>query len=255
MDELNHFFSFDIYTTIAIVVAVIVSIPITKGCFQLSNKAPAKWFCDYDETPTDEMLNGIRFRYNKFGLLTNLVIAIAYVGIFATYHLSVYSILLCIIATVLMLITMSDIKYKIIPDEFTIAVGALCLGAGLLDYFTSQIFIDNIWFMILGGVSGFILPILINLLSKLLFKKDGIGFGDVKLLGVIGLLFGFPYIFAVIIIAVFVALAHIIYLFLRKKADDMYMPFGPYIAIGSVILLVFLQLINVLISLYIGLLT
>ena len=239
---------------ISLIISVVLSIPITKGCFYISNNAPAKWFCDYNETPTYEMLNKIRFKYSKYGLIANVSIALAYIALFTVYGVNVYSVLLCLIATVLLLVTMSDAKYQIIPDQYTIAIALLCIVAGIIDLTTNKIFVTAISDIILGAGCGILLPIIINLLSVFILKKEGLGFGDVKLLGALGALFGFPYIFALIIVAVFVALFYIIYMVIRRKADEMYMAFGPFIAIGSVVLLVLINVINKGIHLYISML-
>ena len=236
------------------IIALFASIIVTYLSFLISNKVPAKWLCDYNETPTQEMLSNQRFNYKKYGVITTVALFLCYFGVLLTQTNVLTICLLFAIIWALLLVTISDAKYQIIPDQYTIILAVLCCAFGVIDFFTTQMFNNNIWFILLGAVIGFALPMLLNLVTRLLLSKDGIGFGDVKLLSALGLLFGFPYIFAVILISVFVALFHIIYLKLIKKAEEIYVPFGPYIAIASCVLCIFYTHINNGINAYMSLL-
>ena len=62
------------------------------------------------------------------------------------------------------------------------------------------------------------------------------GLGDVKLMGALGLYFGFVNIIIVAIISFLVgAILSIILLITRIKKSDEYIPFGPFIVIGTFI--------------------
>ena len=85
----------------------------------------------------------------------------------------------------------------------------------------------------LGGGIGFGIFLLIALISR-----GGMGWGDVKLAGLIGLATGFPMVFASIIMAAIlggiVAVAMVI---ARKRKRRQTIPFGPFLAVAAMITL------------------
>ena len=98
---------------------------------------------------------------------------------------------------------------------------------------------------------------LINLFSIVILKKNGMGFGDVKLMLALGACLGFPMVFSGLLIAVFIAFLYII---LKKKKKifsknevSSYFPFGPFLCIGSLCNLFLVNVINYGLDLYFGL--
>lgn len=64
------------------------------------------------------------------------------------------------------------------------------------------------------------------------------GFGDVKLMGALGLYFGFSNIIMISVIAFLIgAVVSVILLLTKMKKTDEYIPFGPFIVIASFIVL------------------
>lgn len=225
---------------------------ISAAVCAILNKAPARWFCDYGEEPTPEML-GVRFKYKKTGVILSIIFAVGYSASFAIYSFTFYTILADIVFTVLMSICISDVKYTIIPDELTIALAITSIGGAVYDILNSGIFCEHWYTPLLGCASGAGLILLINLFSFLVFKKEGIGFGDLKLFAAIGLLSGFPGIFILIYLSILVAFCHFAPLILTKKLKrDVYYPMGPYICIAATLFLLFKKQISHIISMYIN---
>ena len=149
-----------------------------------------------------------------------------------------------ILGLILALIT--DINHMIIPDTSSI----LLLISGILNVlfnFSKDIIISSI----LGMIIGFGILFVINFVFELITKTEGFGFGDMKLLGSIGLLVGVKSIvvifFESIIISSIVGVVYIIYKKMMqkrkgeknsKKLIDTYLPFGPAIIISTIITLV-----------------
>lgn len=201
------------------------------------NAAPEKWLCDYGEEPAGALLNGERLTLKRAVPLA-ATLAVGAAGAAFVYGPTFYSLLLVLIFSVLAMIGWSDCKYTIIPDQFTAALALLCLAGGYCDLFTGQWFIRTWYSPLLGAVCGFLLFFLIDLVCRAVLGKDGFGFGDVKLFSALGALFGFPMIFTAFIFAVFTAFFHIIVLFFTKKTKNgAYLPMGPYICIGTALLL------------------
>jgi leader peptidase (prepilin peptidase)/N-methyltransferase len=66
------------------------------------------------------------------------------------------------------------------------------------------------------------------------------GFGDVKMVGLIGLIIGWPQIFVAILIGILLGgLVAIFLLFLKIKGRKQTIPFGPFLAIGAIVTLLY----------------
>ena len=236
-----------ISTYITLAVILILSVVLCMLAYRLMNVVPAKWLCDYDEEP-DESLFGTRYIFKQSGIYTSALFAIFNLGIFAFFGYSYYTIFFLLISITMLLIAMSDFKYTIIPDQFTIALAVLCVALAITDLFTQQIFIKEWWSISL---------MLINLFSIVLLKKNGMGFGDVKLMLALGACLGFPMVFSGLLIAVFIAFLYIIFLLIKKifskNEVSSYFPFGPFLCIGSLCSLFLVNVINYGLDLYFGL--
>jgi leader peptidase (prepilin peptidase)/N-methyltransferase len=87
---------------------------------------------------------------------------------------------------------------------------------------------------LLGGAVGFILMLLPYLISR-----GGMGAGDVKLAGFIGLVVAFPQVLAALLVGIIIGgiLAILLLLFrLRKRKEAI--PFGPFLAVGAMVALI-----------------
>lgn len=221
---------------------------------RLFNAVPAKWFCDYGEEPGEE-LNGVRFAFKKEGIFIGFALSIGYAALIFVYGYSVYSLVAAVILTALVSICASDIKYTIIPDELTAVLAVTAVLGSIYDICNGKLFCSQWYHPILGGLFGGGVIFLINLLSRLLFKKDGIGFGDLKLFAAIGIFTGVPGIFIVIYLSIFVAFICFAFLIAAKRLKKgVYYPMGPYICIAAAIAIIFKEQLMSVINWYIGLL-
>ena len=245
-----------ISTYITLAVILILSVVLCMLAYRLMNVVPAKWLCDYDEEP-DESLFGTRYIFKQSGIYTSALFAIFNLGIFAFFGYSYYTIFFLLISITMLLIAMSDFKYTIIPDQFTIALAVLCVALAITDLFTQQIFIKEWWSIPLGAVCGGGSLMLINLFSIVILKKNGMGFGDVKLMLALGACLGFPMVFSGLLIAVFIAFLYIIFLLIKKifskNEVSSYFPFGPFLCIGSLCSMFLVNVINYGLDLYFSL--
>lgn len=226
------------------------------GVFVL-NKVPAQWLCDYDEKPSEEMLNGQRFKGAFLYTSGSILSAVAFALIYLVYGMSWYTPILMGLTFLLTMVILSDGKYFIIPDQFAIFAGIVSLIFAYYDFFNEQHIIKSWWSPIVGGASVAVLIVIVNLLTVLVAKREGMGFGDVKLFAAVGIATGFPNVIIALLIAVLTAFLIIILTVIvnkaRKKETENYIPFGPSICIGVYITVVLHQLISYLISLYFSL--
>ena len=133
---------------------------------------------------------------------------------------------LLIFVLMLMIISITDIKFFIIPNIFVI----LLLIPGIIELF--YLFSKM---LLLGGIFGLI----IFLILYLLFPK-GIGLGDVKLAGAIGLFLGLKLtILAILLSFLSGAIVGLLLIALHKKSMKDPIPFGPFLAFGAITSLFF----------------
>ena len=92
----------------------------------------------------------------------------------------------------------------------------------------------------------FIIMYLIRLFGNLIFKKDSLGGGDIKMMAYISFLFGWKLSIVVIFLASFIALPLSIINMYRN--NEHMLPFGPYLGIGALILLLTKLDFNTIIS-------
>lgn len=136
------------------------------------------------------------------------------------------------LAYVLLVLSFIDLDLRIIPDRVTlpgIVVGLVV--APLLG-------VVGFWDSVLGVLAGGGALYLIGVLGELLLKKESMGGGDVKLAAMLGAFLGWKLVLVGLFVAFFVgAVAGVAVLARRTSKWDSSLPFGPFIALGSVIAL------------------
>ena len=242
---------FNTFQIIAASVLAVLGIGIGPLSCRILNKIPAAWLCDYDEEPSEELKNGIRFKMKPTGIVISVTAAVVFactalsVGISA--ELPVALILYCF----LLLISASDAKYTIIPDQFTIAAAILSLVFAVIDFLTDKSFITTWYSPLLGAVCGGAILMLLDLFSTLIFKKAGFGFGDVKLMAALGLMFGLKYILVLLVIASFAAAINfLVIIFAGKAKKGIYLPMGPYICLAAALTVILQPLFQPVFDMY-----
>lgn len=206
------------------------------------NAVPAGWLCDYGETPGPELTSGKRISSTKAELTLWAIFCVSFFLFHRQYSaLSADFYLVCLAGIILVLTAVSDSKYEIIPDQFVLALlvpGIGNLAAVLITRSMSPA--DAAVTYLLGAVCGGGLWILLDLLGKLIYRKEGAGYGDVKLFAALGLLCGLRAILLVFIAAILIAAFHFAWLLIRKKIDGShYKPMGPYICAAAILYLAF----------------
>lgn len=130
-----------------------------------------------------------------------------------------------------------DFKLQIIPNRLTLTIFETGLIFTFLYGITSNITVAIN--MLLGGLAGAGIFLAITLIGGAIAGKEAMGFGDVKLMGGLGLYFGLVNIIVISIIAFLLgAIISIILLISKKKSTDEYIPFGPFIVLATLITII-----------------
>lgn len=126
-----------------------------------------------------------------------------------------------------------DYKLQIIPNRLNLTI----LEIGLLFAFAYGISDVAITLnMLLGMLAGAGIFLIITLVGGLFYGKEAMGFGDVKLMGALGLFFGLSNIIVITLVSFLIgAILSVGLLITKIKKTDEYIPFGPFIVIATFI--------------------
>jgi len=137
--------------------------------------------------------------------------------------------LLCIVVTwALVALTFIDIDHMLLPDQLTLPLLWLALIASVMGYTIAPS--DAI----IGAACGYLSLWSVFWLFKLITGKEGMGYGDFKLLAVFGALLGWQSLLTIILLSSVVgAVIGIALLSIQGKDKATPIPFGPYLAIAG----------------------
>lgn len=138
-----------------------------------------------------------------------------------------------------------DLEHKVIFDRFQIML--LVLGVASIFFDKNFNWISHL----IGGACGFAVFFIIAFCFAKLFKKDGLGGGDVKLAGVVGLLLGWEKLLLGLLISTIPAAIIIMILSRGKKGEEREFPFAPFLCTGFAVSMIFgAQIIEWYLSLF-----
>ncbi len=215
--------------------AIVAGVLLGNSAVYFFNRLPGQWLCDYGEEPDEELLHPTRqrlvstpWKYVFSGLFVVL-------GIFLALQSIPYAAASLALIWLLLLMSVADIKYKIVPDQLVLLV-VVC-GFGFIPFHGSEDMggsvtgpMAGLW----GGLIGFGVMLVIGLIGKLIFSKETLGGGDIKLFGALGLCTGVDGIITIFVLTTLLSAAHLMYLLIRKriKMTDQ-LPMVPYIALSA----------------------
>lgn len=181
----------------------------------------------------------ISLKYPIIELLTGLL----WVGLYYHFGLSIQLVFGLFFATVLIVLSAIDYEVKLIPDR--ILLPAILASIAFLILYPLKIvslpIIAGIkpWWAVGGFFAGGGFLYLVAILAPLIFKKEAMGGGDIKLAAFMGLYLG-GYVFIALFIGFFLgAVVGIILMATGKRSAKDMIPFGPFLASGAVITVFF----------------
>lgn len=121
--------------------------------------------------------------------------------------------------------SMIDIDHQLLPDSLTLPLMWIGLLAALAPVFT------DLRSAVIGAAAGYMILWTIYQLFRIITGKEGMGFGDFKLLAAIGALLGWQALPVVILLSSLVgAVVGVTIIALTGRDKNIPIPFGPYLA-------------------------
>lgn len=217
------------------VVAIIVGILLGNSAVYIFNRIPGKWLCDYDQEPDAELLNPTTQRVKSTPWKYCFSALFILIGIKVAIEDPIYAIIVLATSWLLLEMAIADLKYMIVPDQFIILLMVAAIGfiphhqAGPM---------AGIW----GAAVGFGIMLVIGVLGKIIYRRDSLGGGDIKLFTALGLCFGIRGVLTIFVLSTFVTAFHLAFLMLKKRIKlKEKRPLVPYIAVSATIYMVILN--------------
>lgn len=168
-------------------------------------------------------------------------LATALLTMAVVYHFGVawHTLALCLLVWGLIAMTMIDIDEQLLPDQLTLPL----LWLGLL------VNLDNhpvpLADAVIGAAAGYLSLWLVFQLFRALTGKEGMGYGDFKLLALFGAWMGWQLLPQIILLSSLSgAVIGMGLIMLRGRDHQVPIPFGPYLVVGGLIALFWGEQIN-----------
>ena len=127
-------------------------------------------------------------------------------------------------------LTMIDIDHQLLPDSITLPFLWIGLGLNLFGVYT------DLGSAVTGAIAGYLSLWSVYWAFKLLTGKEGMGYGDFKLLAMLGAWMGWQALPVIILLSSLVgAVIGIGMIIIRGRDHTIPIPFGPYLAIAGLI--------------------
>jgi prepilin signal peptidase PulO-like enzyme (type II secretory pathway) len=172
--------------------------------------------------PVVELITATLFAAIFFAVTTPLTVFNFKFILYLVYLLAIFSSFIAIFFI--------DLRNGIIPDKILVFDIALTLIWLLFN--PLPIIINHL----LSGIGSFIFFVATAYIFYAVFKKEGMGGGDVKLSFVLGFFLGFPAIVISLYLSFVIgALVGVIFILLKRKNIYGALPFGPFLIIGTLL--------------------
>lgn len=166
--------------------------------------------------------------------LVELLSGLAYVLVVWRFGLTWPALVYAAFCAALIVVSGIDLEHQIIPDRITLPGLAIGLVAAV------TILPIGIVNAVAGVAVGGGLLWLLAWLSPYLFGKEGMGGGDIKLMGMVGAFLGWkPALLTIMLGALAGSVLGMTLIVIKRLRRDQYIPFGPFLALGAVVALFF----------------
>jgi len=167
-------------------------------------------------------------QYPLIEILTGLTTA------YITWHFgfSPQTLFAVLLTWALICLSVIDLEHSLLPDDITLPFMWLGLACNIFGVFT------DITSSLIGAMLGYSILWLIFMGFKVITGKEGMGYGDFKLLALLGAWLGWQSLPLIILLSSIAAtLIGIIMILFRGRDKSVAFPYGPYLAIAGLITL------------------
>lgn len=173
----------------------------------------------------------ISVQYPAVELLTGIVSIVVAMKFGFTWQ-CLFALILC---WTLIALAMIDLKTQLLPDDLTLPL----LWLGIIVNIPEHGLFTDLKSSVIGAVAGYLILWIVFQVFKLITGKEGMGYGDFKLLGALGAWMGWQVLPMIILLSSLVGTVVGIALALAKrKAEGAPIPFGPFLAAAGFIALI-----------------
>ena len=171
--------------------------------------------------------------------LIEIMSTINAVASFSHFGLTPTGVVVFIFVSALIVISFIDFDYYIIPDVISLSGTAIAIVIALINewtHFFAPPVVPGIRAAGLGLLAGAGFLYTISWFYLRIRKRDGLGLGDVKLLAMTGILFGpEAALYTIFLGSLFGSFLGIVLVILGGRSFSQHLPFGPYLAVGTVL--------------------
>jgi len=147
----------------------------------------------------------------------------------------------CVLLWTLIALAFIDADTQLLPDDLTLPLLWAGLAANLFGLFVP------LASAVIGAIAGYLVLWTVYWLFKLVRGKEGMGYGDFKLLAALGAWLGWPMLPQIILVSsVLGALGGILAILVKGRDGATPLPFGPWLAGAGAVALFFGPAINAL---------
>ena len=166
--------------------------------------------------------------------LVEIVTALLFLACAWTFGATLYSLAAMTLCAILVALTGIDLDTQLLPDQLTLPLlwlGLLLNIGGLFARLPDAV---------IGAAAGYLVLWSVYWLFKLATGREGMGYGDFKLLGALGAWFGWQTVPMLLLMSAVVgSVIGIAILVIQKKGHQTAIAFGPYLALAGLITLFF----------------
>ncbi|WP_395947152.1 prepilin peptidase [Caedibacter taeniospiralis] len=145
------------------------------------------------------------------------------------FGINAFSLLLCVLCFFLIPLVAIDLKHFMLPDVLTLPLLWLGLLANCAFFFTTPTM------AILGASAGYGILWLVFWVFKWITQKEGMGYGDFKLMAALGAWFGIQSLLFLIFVSALSGIVFALCASLIRKQQHNLIPFGPAIALTGIL--------------------
>ena len=228
--------------------AVLLGVLFGNGAVYLFNHMPAEWFCDYGESVAEkekaeskpdffgsavkDISDPYKQRVRSYPWKYVFSMFFVAAGLYLVRLDWAFALASVFVLWILLELTISDIKYRIVPDQLIVLLAVSAVG--FVQYHSS-------WKdMLYGAAAGLAIMGFTALLGKALYRRESVGGGDIKLFGAIGLILGLRGVLLVFALTALISGGVLVFLLAagKIKTKDT-IPMVPFIAASAAIYLIF----------------